>query len=80
MDAASPRRQRRPAQPRQPMEPETAARGLVAAVILRALRDLHDPAWCYDAAWWLGGPGREWGELIDVDVKQLRAKYGRKDK
>jgi hypothetical protein len=50
------------------MEPEFAARGLVAAVIRRALRDLHSPAWRQEAQWWLAHEGREWGMLIDVDV------------
>lgn len=79
MHAAPPRRRRSVAR-REPLEPEVAYRGLVAAVIRRALRDLRLPAWRYDAQWWLAGEGREWGELIDVDVALLAARYGRKDK
>jgi hypothetical protein len=71
MHAAPPRRRRSAARQREPLEPEVAYRGLVAATILRALRDLRLPAWRYDAQWWLAGEGREWGELIDVDVSKL---------
>lgn len=77
MHAARPRTRRKAAQ--EPASPEWAYRRLVGAVILRAVRDLHEPAWRYDAAHWLAHEGAEWGMLIDVDIeKWIQDTKGRK--
>jgi len=51
---------------RAPLDP--TCRRLIAAVILRAVRDLREPACRYEALWWLRGEGRALGELIGIDV------------
>ena len=55
---------------RAPLDP--TCRRLIAAVILRAVRDLREPAWRYEALWWLMGEGRALGELINLDVNVER--------
>lgn len=78
MHAARPRKARRPparkARRRQsePVEPEVAYRRLVAATILRAVRDLRIPTECYGAAHWLAHEGSEWAMLLDLDVTKLK--------
>lgn len=77
MHAARPRPRRRPASKAErkapePATPEWAYRRLVGAVILRAVRDLHEPAWRYDAAHWLAHEGGEWALLLDLDVTKLK--------
>ena len=72
MHAARPRPRRKPVRKApEPVEPEWAYRRLVGAVILRAVRDLHEPAWRYDAAHWLAHEGSEWALLLDLDVTKL---------
>lgn len=51
---------------RAPLDP--TCRRLIAAVILRAVRDLREPVWRYEALRWLRGEGRALGELIGIDV------------
>ena len=53
---------------------EAAYRGLVAAVIVRALRDLRLPAHCDEARRWLEGEGYEWGLWIDLDLGEFERK------
>lgn len=73
MHAARPRRPRSAQRKApEPAPPEWAYRRLVGAVILRAVRDLHEPAWRYDAAHWLAHEGGEWALLLDLDVTKLK--------
>ncbi len=53
---------------------DRTARKLIAAMLLRAVRDLGHPDWRCEALTWLAGDGRELGEMIgiDVDVTRIR--------
>lgn len=76
----SPRRSRKAQRKRHVARPlrsvEAAYRGLVAAVIVRALRDLRLPAHCAEARRWLEGEGYEWGLWIDLDLGEFERKKG----
>jgi hypothetical protein len=66
---------------------DASYRRLVAAVILRAVRDLHEKPHRCEAAHWLADEGPAFGEMIgiDVDVTRVcretkgREGYGRTD-
>lgn len=49
---------------------ETAYRGLVLAMIQRAIRDLRSSSRRYEAANWLAHDGREWAEMIDINIEE----------
>lgn len=57
-----------------PVDHESAYRGLVAAMIARAMKDLQLSTWQHDAAYWLANEGTEWALLIDIDLDGITVK------
>jgi hypothetical protein len=51
-------------------EGESAYRCLVLAMIQRAIRDLRLSSRRYEAADWLAHDGREWAEMIDINIEE----------